>query len=540
MTKPTFPRVFVAQRDEDVSGVSGEGVIVEGVMFSDGWVVTHWLDQPPMHEPKTDVWHNKGSRPFERIHGHGGSTRILWADEVEAARRELAADIIEAFDVPGWVGGPDAEREVLRRQVERAIQAVQDGQAAPVEVGDERIVQAVMPIVDQLLKQRDRARAAAGRAYKLADRWEAAHGSSAFLVRVAGAELRDELDGEQPAPSTSATEHTRTSACEGVTGTRGLLEHVGIDTCGRDITVDGRVVDPAPTGGGQDDDPPVQCWHTEPGSPCDWNVCRQPERLAAGDRGTDPADRAQAVRTIAHHVPTEAYTGWTDQAPADDEDAQRTARRTSMRTLLDRAEHRLIDTLGVSGAALLRQHVETEIRDADQARALAAQAQDLLGVAHETSNRAEKERAAAVAELERMRGLLTAENKRANDAIDREEAADRARAEAQRDRDQHAVTLAEVLRHFTEHGHPGEPCVRTGWIQTETVDRWRAVIAPTVERPWWKQLADAVAELEQTQAVIDRVREVAERWAPQLLPRSEAHRLLTDLRDALQQPTTEQ
>ncbi|MFI0967130.1 hypothetical protein ACH4S8_37950 [Streptomyces sp. NPDC021080] len=20
------------------------------------------------------------------------------------------------------------------------------------------------------------------------------------------------------------------------------------------------------------------CWHTEPGTPCDWNVCRQPER----------------------------------------------------------------------------------------------------------------------------------------------------------------------------------------------------------------------------------------------------------------------
>lgn len=39
----------------------------------------------------------------------------------------------------------------------------------------------------------------------------------------------------------------------------------------------------------QADDPPVQCWHTEPDSPCDWDVCRQPERLAAGDRGTDPA-----------------------------------------------------------------------------------------------------------------------------------------------------------------------------------------------------------------------------------------------------------
>lgn len=35
---------------------------------------------------------------------------------------------------------------------------------------------------------------------------------------------------------------------------------------------------------------PVQCWHTEPGSPCDWDACRQPDRLASGDAGSDPAD----------------------------------------------------------------------------------------------------------------------------------------------------------------------------------------------------------------------------------------------------------
>jgi len=43
------------------------------------------------------------------------------------------------------------------------------------------------------------------------------------------------------------------------------------------------------TGPDVEDDPPVQCWHTEPGSPCDWDVCRQPERLIVGDYGTDPA-----------------------------------------------------------------------------------------------------------------------------------------------------------------------------------------------------------------------------------------------------------
>lgn len=38
-----------------------------------------------------------------------------------------------------------------------------------------------------------------------------------------------------------------------------------------------------------EDDDQVQCWHIEPNTPCDWNVCRQPERLARGGYGTDPA-----------------------------------------------------------------------------------------------------------------------------------------------------------------------------------------------------------------------------------------------------------
>jgi hypothetical protein len=50
---------------------------------------------------------------------------------------------------------------------------------------------------------------------------------------------------------------------------------------------------PTPTAPEQDN-PPVQCWHTEPDTPCDWDVCRQPERLAAGDRGTDPARKEQS------------------------------------------------------------------------------------------------------------------------------------------------------------------------------------------------------------------------------------------------------
>ncbi|SHI66165.1 hypothetical protein [Streptomyces sp. 3214.6] len=209
MTHPPFPRAFVVQRDEDVSGISGEGVVAEGVQFSDGWVATHWLDQPPMHEPKTDVWHNKGAQPFERVHGHGGRTRILWADEVAAARCELVDTVIGAFDVPASILGAEGERAYLHRQIERALRdaALQVHteykplmglgsvpRATEIKGHLPELADAVMPVVEQLLKQRDRWRDAVGRAFALAYRWQGAHGSANFLVRTAGVELREVLD----------------------------------------------------------------------------------------------------------------------------------------------------------------------------------------------------------------------------------------------------------------------------------------------------------------------------------------------------------
>jgi len=77
-----LPRAFIIQRDEDISGVSGTGRVAEGAQFSDGWAVTHWLGGPPMDEAKTEVWHNKGTEPFEKISGHGGRTRVIWVDQL--------------------------------------------------------------------------------------------------------------------------------------------------------------------------------------------------------------------------------------------------------------------------------------------------------------------------------------------------------------------------------------------------------------------------------------------------------------------------
>ena len=68
-------RRFRLKRNTDVSGVSGTGYIVEGVEFSNGEVVTHWL---------TD-WSTLGVyRNIEDVlgvHGHDGMTVLEWIDE---------------------------------------------------------------------------------------------------------------------------------------------------------------------------------------------------------------------------------------------------------------------------------------------------------------------------------------------------------------------------------------------------------------------------------------------------------------------------
>ena len=44
---PHGMRLFTLRREEDVSGVSGTGVVLEGTLFSTGVVVVHWLTPPP-------------------------------------------------------------------------------------------------------------------------------------------------------------------------------------------------------------------------------------------------------------------------------------------------------------------------------------------------------------------------------------------------------------------------------------------------------------------------------------------------------------
>ena len=71
---------FVLNRHEDVSGVSGTGVVCEGCEFSDGAVAVRWLGE----YPSTAIW--GGMREMEAIHGHSGKTVVQYNDAERLVR----------------------------------------------------------------------------------------------------------------------------------------------------------------------------------------------------------------------------------------------------------------------------------------------------------------------------------------------------------------------------------------------------------------------------------------------------------------------
>jgi hypothetical protein len=69
-------RRFQLVRDVDVTGVSGTGVVAEGVEFSSGVVALTWLSA----WPTSVVFHDRGMASVEAVHGHGGATRVEFLD----------------------------------------------------------------------------------------------------------------------------------------------------------------------------------------------------------------------------------------------------------------------------------------------------------------------------------------------------------------------------------------------------------------------------------------------------------------------------
>ena len=70
-------RRFVLQRDSDLTGVSGTGIVAEGVEFSNGVVALAWTSQ----WPSSVVFYDRGIESVQAVHGHSGATRVVWLDE---------------------------------------------------------------------------------------------------------------------------------------------------------------------------------------------------------------------------------------------------------------------------------------------------------------------------------------------------------------------------------------------------------------------------------------------------------------------------
>lgn len=69
-------RRFEMHRDVDPTGISGIGLVAEGVRFSDGVAIVHWVGE----WPTSVVVHPDGIDAVRHIHGHAGLTRIVFLD----------------------------------------------------------------------------------------------------------------------------------------------------------------------------------------------------------------------------------------------------------------------------------------------------------------------------------------------------------------------------------------------------------------------------------------------------------------------------
>jgi hypothetical protein len=73
-------RQFVLARHQDPSGISGIGIVAEGVEWTGGTADLHWLTD---HE--TFVHWPGGLDAILAVHGHNGSTVVRYLDEPEPA-----------------------------------------------------------------------------------------------------------------------------------------------------------------------------------------------------------------------------------------------------------------------------------------------------------------------------------------------------------------------------------------------------------------------------------------------------------------------
>lgn len=79
------PRLFQLHRDEDETGVSGTGIVAEGVEFSSGMVAITWLS------PHRCINIYESIRTVEQLHGHENKTRVVFIESLVRRKRRNPA-----------------------------------------------------------------------------------------------------------------------------------------------------------------------------------------------------------------------------------------------------------------------------------------------------------------------------------------------------------------------------------------------------------------------------------------------------------------
>jgi hypothetical protein len=97
-------RRFELHRDQDTSGVSGTGVVAQGIEFTDGTCALRWLS-----EHRSTALYDS-TRDIELIHGHGGLTRLVWLDRLP---RVLAKH--QATGDEQYLRSPGRRQDIIRR-----------------------------------------------------------------------------------------------------------------------------------------------------------------------------------------------------------------------------------------------------------------------------------------------------------------------------------------------------------------------------------------------------------------------------------------
>lgn len=113
-------RRFYLERKDDVSGVSGTGMVAEGVEFDNGKVAMTWKSEFP------SVTVYDSATVVEKVHSHKGKdrTKLVWVDpkfeeveekaketKVKEKKEEEAEEAEETTETNGESEGTDATSE---------------------------------------------------------------------------------------------------------------------------------------------------------------------------------------------------------------------------------------------------------------------------------------------------------------------------------------------------------------------------------------------------------------------------------------------